>query len=87
VNRVWRLSWSPQASAAELHGFREEFQQFKDNQPNERTNQQTEPLLGQTVEKLGHLLEMQTEFLSNLIPKLLGQEEVKEVTKRERDVD
>jgi hypothetical protein len=73
------------ASAAELHGFREEFQQFKDSQPNERTNQQAQPLLGQTVEKLGHLVEKQTEFLGKLLPKLLGQQEAKEDTKRERD--
>ena len=85
MNRVWRLSWRSQTSAAELHGFREEFQQFKDSQPNERANQQAQHLLGQTVEKLGHLVEKQTEFLGKLLPKLLGQQEAKEDTKRERD--
>jgi hypothetical protein len=37
------------------------------------------------VEKLGHLVEKQTEFLGNLLPKLLGQQEAKEDSKRERD--
>jgi len=67
-----------EALSAELHGLR-------DNQRSERTNQQAQPPLGQTVEKLGHLVEKQTEFLGNLLPKLLGQQEVKEDTKRERD--
>ncbi len=74
-----------EASAAELHGLREEFQQFKDSQSNDRANQQSRHFLGQTVEKLGHLVEKQTEFLGKMLPKLLGQQEAKEDTKRERD--
>ena len=39
----------------------------------EYTNQQATSLLGQMVEKLGHLVDQETGFFGNILPKLLDQ--------------
>ncbi len=85
-------------SAAALQGLRKEFEQFKDNQFSQRTDQQAHSLLEQMVEKLGHLVEQQTKFFGNILPKLLEQQttcpllpqkveqqETKEDTKQQRN--
>jgi hypothetical protein len=57
-----------ESSVTPLLGLWKEFDQFKDNQFSERTDQQARSLLGQMVETLGHLVEKQTKFFDNILP-------------------
>jgi hypothetical protein len=50
-----------------------DLQQFKTNQLGELTGQQTNSLLGQMKEKMGRLVEQQSGFFGNMLPKLLEQ--------------
>ena len=60
-------------SAVKIQSLQKDFKQFKNNQIGEHTGQQANSILGQMVEKLGHLVEQQTGFFGNMLPKLLEQ--------------
>jgi hypothetical protein len=57
-----------ESSVTPILGLWKKFDHFKDNQFSERTDQQARSLLGQMVEKLGHLVEKQTKFFDNILP-------------------